>query len=150
AAGINVLITNAELVKTGLDLIHFKRIICYEPQFNLSTMLQANGRHYRLSQTAPLVETIHLYYAGTMEERAVKLMSRKQRAAKLLTGDAGLTGLDALTQGEGSIEDELASLVDDDSAILNPRDLFAKAVDVTEDDINAADYAFWQLETPVS
>jgi hypothetical protein len=147
-SGINVLITNAELVKTGLDLIHFKRIICYEPQFNLSTMLQANGRHYRLSQTAPLVETIHLYYTGTMEERAVKLMSRKQRAAKLLTGDAGLTGLDALTEGEGSIEDELASLVDDDSAILNPRDLFARAVDVTEKDINAADYAFWQVENP--
>jgi hypothetical protein len=32
---------------------------------------------------------------GTMEHTAVQLMSRKQRAAKLLTGDIGLTGLDA-------------------------------------------------------
>jgi len=79
--------------------------VFYEIVFNLGTMMQAAGRSYRLNQTHKHCKTYYLFYEGTMEQTAVQLMSRKQRAAKLLTGDIGLTGLDALTEGEGGFEE---------------------------------------------
>src|SRR5690606_32994971 len=51
AGGTNVLITNPILVQTGLDLIHFPTLVFYEITFNLSTMMQAAARSYRLNQT---------------------------------------------------------------------------------------------------
>jgi len=44
AKGTNVVLCNPELVKTGLDLIHFPTLIFYEIVFNLSTMMQAAAR----------------------------------------------------------------------------------------------------------
>ena len=107
AAGVNVVMCNPELVKTGLDLIHFPTLIFHEITFNLSTMMQAAARAYRLNQTHDQCKTYYIFAEGTMEHTAVQLMSRKQRAAKLLTGDIGLTGLDALTEGEGGFEEAL-------------------------------------------
>ncbi len=51
AKGTNVVLCNPELVKTGLDLIHFPTLIFYELVFNLSTLMQAAARSYRLNQT---------------------------------------------------------------------------------------------------
>jgi SNF2 family DNA or RNA helicase len=96
AKGTNVVISNPELVKTGLDLVFAPTLIFYEITFNLGTMMQAAGRSYRLNQTHTHCKTYYLFCEGTMEQTAVQLMSRKQRAAKLLTGDIGLTGLDAV------------------------------------------------------
>ena len=105
AKGTNIVISNPELVKTGLDLVFAPTLIFYEIVFNLGTMMQAAGRSYRLNQTHNHCKTYYLFCEGTMEQTAVQLMSRKQRAAKLLTGDIGLTGLDALTEGEGGFEE---------------------------------------------
>lgn len=104
-AGVNVVVCNPELVKTGLDLIHFPTLIFWEITFNLGTMMQAAARAYRLNQTHGHCKTYYIFAEGTMEHTAVQLMSRKQRAAKLLTGDIGLTGLDALTEGESGFEE---------------------------------------------
>jgi hypothetical protein len=68
-------------------------------------MMQASARSYRLNQTHKLCKVYFLFYEGTMEHHAVQLMSRKQRAAKLLNGEIGLTGLDALTENEGGLEE---------------------------------------------
>ena len=89
AAGCNVLITNPELTKTGLDLVHFATLIFHEITFNLGTLMQAAARSYRLNQTHAHCKTVYLFAQGTMEHTAVQLMSRKQRAAKLLTGETG-------------------------------------------------------------
>ena len=120
ANGVNVVLCNPELVKTGLDLIYFPTLIFYEIVFNLSTMMQAAGRSYRLNQTHPHCKIYYLFAEGTMEQTAVQLMSRKQRAAKLLTGDIGLTGLDALTEGEGGFEEALLDAIGRDEALLDP------------------------------
>ena len=117
--GVNVIICNPELVKTGLDLIYFPTLIFYEIVFNLSTMMQAAARSFRLNQTHKLCKTYYMYYEGTMEGTAVALMSRKQRAAKMLTGDTGLTGLDALTEDEGSFEEALLEIVGADNMRLD-------------------------------
>ena len=79
-----------------------------------------------------------------MEQTAVQLMSRKQRAAKLLTGDIGLTGLDALTEGEGGFEEALLDAIGRDDALLDPSQLF-KASGMTSD-IDAEDAAYWNVE----
>jgi hypothetical protein len=50
-------------------------------------MMQAAARAYRLNQTHGQCKTFYIFAEGTMEHTAVQLMSRKQRAAKLLTGD---------------------------------------------------------------
>ncbi len=145
AQGVNVIICNPELTKTGLDLIFAPTIIYYELVFNLSTLMQAAARSYRLNQEHTHCKVIYLYYEGTMEQTAVHLMSRKQRAAKLLVGDVGLTGLEALTEGEGGLEEALLGAIAGDNALFDPRTLFTDAGESGQ--IDAEDAAFWNVET---
>ncbi|MDX1993679.1 MAG: DUF6094 domain-containing protein, partial [bacterium] len=144
AKGTNVLICNPTLVQTGLDLIAFPTLIFYEITFNLSTMMQAAARSYRLNQTHTLCKVYYLFYEATMEQTAVQLMSRKQLAAKLLTGDIGLTGLDALTEGEGGLEEALLAAIGRDEALLDPSELFK--ADSHQSAIDAEDAAYWNVE----
>ncbi|MEP7288631.1 MAG: DUF6094 domain-containing protein [Chloroflexota bacterium] len=148
AKGMNVLIANPELCKTGLDLVFAASIIFYEIVFNLSTMMQAAGRSLRLNQTQAHCKTYYLYHADTMEETAVYLMSRKQRAAKLLNGDIGLTGLDALTEGEAGLEEALLAAIGKEESLINPGELFKASTGQSE--IDAEDAAYWNIETPIS
>jgi hypothetical protein len=144
AKGTNVVISNPELVKTGLDLVFAPTLIFYEITFNLGTMMQAAGRSYRLNQTHTHCKTYYLFAEGTMEQTAVQLMSRKQRAAKLLTGDIGLTGLDALTEGEGGFEEALLEAIGRDEALLDPSELFKKSE--AQGEIDNDDAAYWNVE----
>ncbi|MBE2268361.1 MAG: hypothetical protein IAE80_09025 [Anaerolinea sp.] len=144
AKGTNVVLCNPELVKTGLDLIHFPTLIFFEIVFNLSTMMQAAARSYRLNQTHAHCKVYYLFAEGTMEQTAVQLMSRKQRAAKLLAGDIGLTGLDALTEGEGGFEEALLEVIGRDETLLDPTELFKAEAKVGE--IDQEDAAYWNVE----
>ncbi|MBL8162794.1 MAG: hypothetical protein JNJ61_12475, partial [Anaerolineae bacterium] len=146
AKGTNVVISNPELVKTGLDLVFAPTLIFYEITFNLGTMMQSAGRSYRLNQTHTHCKTYYLFAEGTMEQTAVQLMSRKQRAAKLLTGDIGLTGLDALTEGEGGFEEALLEAIGRDEALLDPSELFKKSE--AQGEIDSEDAAYWNVELP--
>lgn len=141
AKGVNIIVCNPELTKTGLDLNFAPTIIFAEIVFNLSTMMQAAARSYRLNQSYSQCKVIYLYYSGTMEETAVHLMSRKQRAAKLLTGDIGLTGLDALTEGEGGFEAALLDAIGREESLVNPAELFKR-----DSEIDTEDAAFWNVE----
>jgi hypothetical protein len=144
AKGMNVLICNPELVKTGLDLLFAPTLIFYEIVFNLGTQMQAAARSYRLNQTHAHCKVVYLYAEGTMEQTAVQLMSRKQRAAKLLTGEVGLTGLDALTEGEGGFEQALLDAIGRDEALVNPAELFK--AEAAAGEIDAEDAAYWNVE----
>lgn len=142
--GTNVVLCNPELIKTGLDMLHFPTLIFYELVFNLSTLMQAAARSYRLNQTHARCKVVYMYAEDTMEQTAVQLMSRKQRAAKLLTGDIGLTGLDALTEGEGGLEEALLDAIGRDETLLDPSELFKTTGAVSE--IDREDAAYWQVE----
>jgi hypothetical protein len=144
--GTNVVLCNPELVKTGLDLIHFPTLIFFEIVFNLSTMMQAAARSYRLNQNHAHCKVYYLFAEGTMEQTAVQLMSRKQRAAKLLTGEIGLTGLDALTEGEGGFEEALMEAIGRDETLLDPTELFKAETRVGE--IDQEDASYWNFESP--
>lgn len=82
-----------------------------------------------------------------MEHTAVQLMSRKQRAAKLLTGDIGLTGLDALTEGESGFEEALLDAIAKDETLLDPSEMFK--VSAGQGEIDAEDAAYWNVEIAV-
>ncbi|MEO8391610.1 MAG: DUF6094 domain-containing protein [Chloroflexota bacterium] len=142
--GFNVIISNPELVKTGLDLVFAGTLIFFEPIYNLGTMMQASGRNYRLNQKRhQLCKVIYLYYEDTMEETAIQLMSRKQRAAKILQGDTGLTGLEALSEGSGGLEEALLSHIESQSDLINPADLFKNRDELAI--IDAEDTHFWNV-----
>ena len=106
--GIDVLITNPELVKTGLDLLEFPTIVFMQSGFNVYTMLQAARRSWRIGQKHD-VRVIFLGYAGTSQMECLRLMAKKIAVSQSTSGDIPESGLDVLNDNEGeSIEMALA------------------------------------------
>ncbi|OQY99649.1 MAG: hypothetical protein B6D41_01070 [Chloroflexi bacterium UTCFX4] len=104
--GIKVLITNMELVKTGLDLIFFPHEIFFEPNYSVFTMQQALRRPLRLTQKYP-VDAYYLVYRDTMESAAVALIMEKMAAAEKVNGNS----LEAsLMASQASADDVLSQL----------------------------------------
>jgi hypothetical protein len=127
-AGCNIFLANPKLVQTGLDLVQFPTLIFYEISYSLYTTIQASRRAWRIIQT-DACKTFYPYYTDSMEARAVALIGRKQRAAKLLYGDSEV-GLSELTGGGDEANDliaELAKSLDDDASVTDLRDLFKAA-----------------------
>jgi hypothetical protein len=118
AADYDVVISHPRLVETGLDLFdrggafNFSTLIFYETGYNLFTLRQASRRSWRIGQQRGC-RVYYLYYAGTMQERAMDLMGRKLQASLALEGKFSSDGLAALADDGGSAEMELArSLVE--------------------------------------
>jgi len=96
-SGIDVLITNPSLVETGLDLNAFTTLIYYNIGYNLFTFRQSSRRSWRINQTAPKIEVYILYYEGTMQARAIKLMASKLAVATIIEGNLSDEGLAAMS-----------------------------------------------------
>ena len=96
-AGLQVLITNPKCVETGLDLNAFTTLIFYSMGYNLFTLRQASRRSWRINQTAPRVEVYMLYYADTMQAKAMKLMASKLAVAGIIEGTFSDEGLSAMS-----------------------------------------------------
>ena len=95
--GLQVLITNQRCVETGLDLNAFTTLIFYSMGFNLFTLRQASRRSWRINQTAPRVEVYLLYYADTVQAKAMKLMASKLAVAGIIEGTLSEEGLAAMS-----------------------------------------------------
>lgn len=130
--GINVFIANPKLVQTGLDLVAFPTLIFMETPYSLYVVGQASRRAWRIIQTQAC-RTYYPYYEESMEARAVALIGRKQRAAKLLYGESDV-GLSELTGGDDAADliAELAKSLGEDDAITDLRDLFKAASSAEE------------------
>ena len=96
-SGLQVLITNPRCVETGLDLNAFTTLIFYSMGYNLFTLRQASRRSWRINQTAPRVEVYMLYYADTMQAKAMKLMASKLAVAGIIEGTFSEEGLAAMS-----------------------------------------------------
>jgi hypothetical protein len=108
-----------------LDLVEFPTLVFLEINYSLYVTIQASRRAWRIIQTQPC-KTFFPYYTDSMEARAVGLIGRKQRAAKLLYGDNDV-GLSELTGGGDDANDliaELAKSLDADEDVTDLRDLF--------------------------
>lgn len=102
----DVLLTNATLIETGLDLIWARHIIVAGIYYSIPTIRQAIRRSFRPEQTKPIVVTF-LGYAGTMQETALRLIAKKTRASHQIEGDAGF-GLAEYDDGGDDLLMELA------------------------------------------
>lgn len=105
--GIDVLLTNPELVKTGLDLLEFPTIVFAQTGFNVYTSQQAARRSWRIGQKQP-VKVIYLGYAATSQMTCLSLMAKKIAVSQSTSGDVPESGLDVLNQDGDSVEVALA------------------------------------------
>lgn len=105
--GVEIIITNPELVKTGLDMLEFPTIVFMQTGYNVYTLLQAARRSWRIGQKNP-VRVLFLGYQGTAQEQCLTLMSKKIVVSQSTSGDMPETGLDVLNQDGDSIEVALA------------------------------------------
>ena len=105
---MDVIITNPELVKTGLDLLDFPTIVFLQSGYNVYTLQQAARRSWRIGQSVP-VNVNFLGYSGTAQMACLSLMARKIAVSQSTSGDMPDTGLDVLNQdGDSIIEVALA------------------------------------------
>lgn len=105
--GIDVLITNPELVKTGLDLLEFPTIVFMQSGYNVYSLQQAARRSWRIGQKVP-VKVIYLGYADTSQMTCLTLMAKKIMVSQSTSGDVPESGLDVLNQDGDSVEVALA------------------------------------------
>jgi Helicase conserved C-terminal domain/Type III restriction enzyme, res subunit len=105
--GVEVILTNPELVKTGLDLLEFPTIMFMQSGYNVYTVQQAARRAYRIGQTESC-EVYFLGYEGSAQMSCYALMSKKIAVSQSTSGDMPESGLDVLNQDGDSIEVALA------------------------------------------
>ncbi len=131
---LDVLICNAELVKTGLDLIQFSSVVFYEITYSLYTLWQAVRRVWRLGQVRP-VRAVFSIYNGTMEARALSLMGAKMKAAQLLYGDE--VGGAIVPEEEGDLLTALAREVLNGADLPDLQTLFADEMKVSSNPLGS-------------
>ena len=103
----DVMITNTNLVKTGLDLLEFPTIIFFQTGYSVYTLRQASRRSWRIGQTKP-VKVFYLSYSDTMQETALALMASKLETALAVEGELSDKGLAALAESGSSMLFEMA------------------------------------------
>jgi len=109
AEGVNVILCNPRLVKTGLNLIAWPSIVVLEPVYSLFTLAQAKRRAFRPTQTQDC-DVTYVCYAGSMSEKAISIVARKSAAAAILNGDDLSNGLLEFDPGMSLLQ-ELAKAV---------------------------------------
>jgi hypothetical protein len=83
----NVMICNPMLVSEGVDLIDFSVTIYIEVHPSLQVMSQSSRRTWRLNQPKDRVIVYYLYYDDVYQNKAVKSVADKNRAANTLYGN---------------------------------------------------------------
>ena len=95
---MHVLITNPQLLETGLDLNDFTTLIYYNISYKLFTLRQSSRRSWRINQKAPRIEVYFLYFKGVMQHRAIRLMASKLTVAGVIEGNLTDEGLAAMSE----------------------------------------------------
>lgn len=103
----DLIITQPRLVETGVNLLEYPTIIWYEIEYSMFTTEQASARSYRINQTQP-VEVHYLAYAGTMQERALRIIAQKADVSRTFHGDLSKNGLSAFNPDPDDIREQLA------------------------------------------
>lgn len=104
---VDVVITNPELVKTGLDMLEFPTIVFMQSGYNVYTLQQASRRSWRIGQKQH-VDVHFLGYEGCAQMECLSLMAAKISVSQSTSGDMPDSGLDVLNQSGDSVEVALA------------------------------------------
>ena len=107
SGNFDVMITNPNLIKTGLDLLEFPTIIFFQTGYSIYTLRQASRRSWRIGQKKP-VKVFYMAYARTMQATALSLMATKLETALAIEGDLSDKGLTVLAEGSNSMLIEMA------------------------------------------
>ena len=105
--GIDCLICNPELVKTGMDLYDFPALLFMQSGTNVYTVQQAARRSWRIGQTED-VEVAFMGYNESQQAHCLRLMAEKIAVSQSTSGDMPDSGLESLNSDSESIEVELA------------------------------------------
>lgn len=111
AKEVEVLLVNAELVKTGLDLYDFPTVVFFQTGYNIFTLRQAARRSWRIGQNKP-VKVYFLCYEGTMQEVALSLIAKKLEVALVVEGDLP-EGLAEYAVDTNSVIEEMGKILVD-------------------------------------
>lgn len=101
------LLSNPNLVKTGLDLLDFPTIIFFQCGYSVFTLRQASRRSWRIGQDLP-VRVFYMAYSKSMQEKALSLMAQKMETSLAVEGELSDQGLAALSESDNSMMYELA------------------------------------------
>ena len=107
AAATDVIICHPRKVETGLNLLEFPTILWYEHDPSMYTVEQASARSHRANQTRT-VHVHHLAYAGTMQEKYLRLIAEKADASRMIYGELGANGLSAFNPGSNELRQVVA------------------------------------------
>ena len=107
SGSFDVMITNPNLIKTGLDLLEFPTIIFFQTGYSIYTLRQASRRSWRIGQKQP-VKVFYMAYAKTMQATALSLIATKLETALAIEGDLSDKGLTVLAEGTNSMLIEMA------------------------------------------
>ncbi|MGH9771264.1 MAG: helicase-related protein [Candidatus Acidiferrales bacterium] len=97
--GMQVCIAHPRLVMTGLDLLEMPSIFFYESGYSTHVLRQASRRSWRIGQKKP-VRVCYMSYAGTAQERCLRLMGKKMLVSLALEGKLASHGLTAMEQDD--------------------------------------------------
>jgi len=122
APNVDVVISNPNLVRTGLDLFEFPSIVFAYCGDNTYTLRQASRRAWRLGQKHNC-EVDYIVYRGaaskSVQEAALTLMAQKMLASLSIEGDFSSEGLAAMSQSE-DVSSQLAKFIDGTLDKLEP------------------------------
>ncbi|MGM9489623.1 SNF2-related protein [Ideonella sp. YS5] len=104
---VDVIVTNPELVKTGLDMLEFPTIVFMQSGYNVYTLQQASRRSWRIGQKLN-VDVHFIGYEGCAQMECLSLMAKKISVSQSTSGDMPDSGLDVLNQSGDSVEVALA------------------------------------------
>lgn len=110
--GVQVVICHPKLVETGLDLLDFPSIYFYETGYSLHTLRQASRRSWRIGQKHP-VRVKFFYYAGTAQEKCVRLMGKKLLVALMMEGKMSGEGLEDMDEGDDMMTEMVKELLNE-------------------------------------
>lgn len=98
----DVLITNARLVKVGLDLLDFPNIIYYQQDYSVFNYMQSSRRSWRIKQTKP-VKVYTLAYSHTIQQDVLNNIAQKIDAAMAMQGKFSEEGLRTMADSGDSM-----------------------------------------------
>jgi superfamily II DNA or RNA helicase len=97
SGAVSVFLISLRAGGTGLTLTSADTVIHYDPWWNPAVQAQATDRAYRIGQKKP-VFVHHLYVAGSVEERMLRLQRRKRKVSDAILGEGEMGA--ALTEEE--------------------------------------------------
>jgi hypothetical protein len=134
----DVVISHPKPVCLGMELFskkaggcNYNALVFYQPGYSMFVAEQASKRSWRLGQPKDC-RVYWMYYEGTMEHRAVSIMSQKVMANSSLDGEVSQEGIAAMA-GDG---DAALSLCRSISEQINDEDILRrfKKIDARKDE----------------